>query len=430
MDRLHILVIGAGGREHALAWRLSRDAGTARLFCAPGNPGMAAIPGVTCIPIPASDPEALISLVQREAIRLVVIGPEAPLAAGLSDALRARCPGTAVFGCSARAAAIETSKVFAKGFMHRHGIPTAAFHVLSSPAEADRLLCDPALASTPFVIKADGLCAGKGVTLCADPAQARDAAQAILATGASVIAEERLIGREASCMALVDGEAVLMLPACEDHKTLLDGDVGPMTGGMGAICPTPVVTDLIEVRDQILRPAARGLVAEGRPFHGLLYAGMMFTAAGPRVLEFNCRFGDPETQPLMLLLDEDLGPLLLAVAEQRLASREATPVRVRPGAAACVVIAAAGYPGDPRPADLISGLDHARALAAEEDLQLFHAGTQRDPSGALRTAGGRVLGVTSHGADLASARALAYRAVHQIHIPGATHRSDIGGRPA
>jgi phosphoribosylamine--glycine ligase len=426
MNRLNILLIGSGGREHALAWRLRQSPLCGRLSCAPGNPGIAALPDVSCLPVPATDLARLCEVTRREGIDLVIVGPEAPLVAGLADAIAAET-GAAVFGPSARAAEIEASKIFSKAFMQRHGIPTAAYAVVSSVDEAAAFLAAQEAAGLPsWVVKADGLCAGKGVTVCDDPRQALAAATALLTAGrgAQVVIEERLRGREASCMALCDGEHVLPLPACEDHKAIGDGDTGPMTGGMGAICPTPVVDQALQeqVLAQVLRPAARGLCAEGRPFHGLLYAGIMRTAQGPRVLEFNCRFGDPETQPLMMLLEEDPLPLLWAVARREL-HRHAPRRLPLAGAAVCVVMAAAGYPGTPAIGDPITGITEAEAL---HKVAVFHAGTAADP---LRTAGGRVLGVTALGETLPLARALAYRAVEQIHFKGAQVRRDIGARP-
>lgn len=419
-----IVVVGSGGREHALAYRLTRDEATELVLCAPGNPGMAALPRTRCVPIAPEDHAGLLALCRAEAIDLVVIGPEAPLAAGLSDALRAA--GVAVFGCSQAAAEIETSKAFAKAFMVRHGIPTAAYHVLRE--SSDLALLRTPEAAHGWAVKADGLCAGKGVVLCADAPTAEATAASMLQGGGTVVIEELLSGREASCLAFVDGESVLPLPPCEDHKTVGEGDRGPMTGGMGVICPTPVVhgvTDLAAITESVLRPAARGMLAEGRPFQGLLFAGVMMTPAGPKVLEFNCRFGDPETQALMMLLDEPLGPLLLAVAEGRLSERG--PLRFHPGASACIVVAASGYPGPPRRGDEISGLEAAQSLSPAH-LQIFHAGTARTPDGTLRSAGGRVLGVTAHGPDLESARALAYAAVDRIHLDGKVLRRDIGAR--
>ncbi|MCS6913155.1 MAG: phosphoribosylamine--glycine ligase [Myxococcales bacterium] len=427
-----ILVVGGGGREHALCWRLRQSPGCGELLCAPGNAGIAALPGVRCLPVSAVDLAGLCAVVRHEEVDLVVVGPEAPLHAGLADALLAERNGrTAVFGCSAAAAEIEASKVFAKAFMLRHGIPTAAYTVARDAAAARAFLREQAAAGRHrFVVKADGLRAGKGVTVCDDIPEAVRAAETLLSEGSAIVIEERLVGREASCFALCDGEEVVPLPPCEDHKTLGEGDTGPMTGGMGALCPTPVVDDdlMVRVRDEILQPAARGLVAEGRPFRGLLYAGLMCTAAGPMVLEFNCRFGDPEAQPLLLLWDEGVGDALAALeAVARGQLRQLPPLRPVRGAAVCVVMAAAGYPGRVRSGDLIEGIAEAEAVAPGQ-VVVFHAGTVLDPSGGLRTAGGRVLGVTARAADLPAARALAYRAAAKVRFAGAQLRRDIGHR--
>lgn len=416
--RRKILVVGGGGREHALCWRLRQSRACGEILCAPGNPGIAALAGVRCVPVSAMDIARLRELARREAVDLVVVGPEAPLSAGLVDGLRADRPRALLFGPSAAAAEIESSKVFAKGFMTRHRIATAAYGVARSVAESEAfLLSQP---GERWVIKADGLCAGKGVTVCADRAEARAAAQAALAVpGGRVVIEERLVGREASVMALVSGESVAVLPPCEDHKTIGEGDVGLMTGGMGAVCPTGVVDEaaLQAIERDVLLPAAAGLRAEGRPFCGLLYAGVMLTADGPRVLEFNCRFGDPETQALLMMLEADVLPLLEATA----AGKPLPPrVPAGPGAAVCVVLAAAGYPGTPRTGDAIR-------IGAVGDAVVFHAGTALGPTG-LVSAGGRVLGVGTRGDSVEAARAGAYRALGEIHLAGGAYRRDIGAR--
>ncbi len=446
-DPLNILIVGGGGREHALAWHLRQSPLCARLFCAPGNPGIA-LARTICLPIAAMDFDRLLSAAAQEHIDLVVIGPEAPLQAGLTDALFARFGDRlAVFGCSARAALIESSKVFAKGFMDRHGIPTAAHAIVHSPSEAGDFL-DRHRYNDDWVVKADGLRAGKGVTLCQGRAQVMEALGPLVQTDGHALIEERLLGREVTLMALCDGESVLPLPACEDHKTLLDGDLGPMTGGMGAICPSPLLfaadrqpaearadrqpaeaRAVSQIAERILLPAARGLVAEGRSFHGLLYAGLMLTAQGPRVLEFNCRFGDPEAQALVMALDNiNLLPLLHAVGRRRLAAEPQNIVR--PGKYACaVVLAAAGYPGPPRTGDLITGLDLDDDGDPPVGPVYFHAGTAWDrPFGPLRTAGGRVLAAAASAAGPAEARKLAYQAAAKIHFPGVQMRADIGAR--
>jgi phosphoribosylamine---glycine ligase len=415
---MKVLVVGGGGREHALCWAM-RDH---EVVCAPGNAGIESV--ARCVPIKTDELTRLADLADEENVDLVVVGPEAPLVAGLADLLAAR--GRAVFGCGKAAAEIEGSKAFAKDFMARHAIPTAAFGVFSDVAEAD-LFVDTAVegGAKKLVVKADGLAAGKGVIICEGGAEAKAAVRALIdqrslgAAGARVVVEEFLDGREASLMALVDGETVVPLAPAEDHKTVHDGDVGPMTGGMGTLSPTPVMDDLAVARavKEVLVPTARGLAADGRPFRGLLYAGLMITRQGPRVLEFNCRFGDPETQPLMLRLEDDLATLLHAVATGKSPAR----VRFSQQAAVCVVLAAGGYPGPYAGGQPITGLERV------EQAVVFHAGTRRDGE-RIVTAGGRVLGVTALGADLDEARRRAYAAVDNIHFDGMHYRKDIGGR--
>ncbi len=424
---MKILVVGGGGREHALCWGLSRSRSVTGLLCAPGNAGIAGI--ARCVPIKIDEPTRLADLADAENVDLVVVGPEAPLVAGLADLLQSR--GRAVFGCSKAAAELEGSKAYAKAFMARHRVPTAAFGVFSEAGEAELFidtLCERG--DRKLVVKADGLAAGKGVVICDGAEQTKLEVGKMVTdghlgdAGRRVVIEEFLEGREASLMALVDGERVTPLAPAEDHKTIFDSDRGPMTGGMGAISPTPVLDDLSVARAvrEVLEPTARGLVAEGRPFRGVLYAGLMLTREGPRVLEFNVRFGDPETQVLIPRLDEDLALLLHAVAIGELPER----VRFSSRSAVCVVMAAGGYPGpsDVQPPAVISGLERAAALA---DVVVFHAGT-RSEEGRVMTAGGRVLGVTALGDTLASARARAYQAVDTISFAGAQVRRDIGGR--
>ncbi|MSP60046.1 MAG: phosphoribosylamine--glycine ligase [Myxococcales bacterium] len=423
---MKVLVVGAGGREHALVWRLLRSPSVRDVRCAPGNAGIAEL--AEPVAIAADDLPALVSHAVAERYDLVVVGPEAPLVAGLADRLSER--GLRVFGCSQAAAAIEASKAFAKEVMERAGVPTARFGSFSDEkaavAWADDLVGlagrgDRAGPEGWVVVKADGLAAGKGVVICQGAAAAREAIGRLLADGGRVVVEEFLVGREASCMALCDGERVWPLAACEDHKTVGEGDRGPMTGGMGAISPTPVIdAALLErVRREVLVPTARTLAEMDRPFRGLLYAGVMITADGPRVLEFNCRLGDPETQPLLARLDGDLGAALLAVAEGR------TPeIGFLPSVAVCVVLAARGYPDRPERGAEIRGLDEAEA---ESGVTVFHSGTRR-VGDRIVAAGGRVLGVTGVGADLAEARLKAYRGVEKIHFEGMHFRRDIGAR--
>jgi phosphoribosylamine--glycine ligase len=423
-SQLKVLVVGGGGREHALAWALARSPSVREVLCAPGNAGMARVARV--IPVDADRAVELAALADAEDVDLVVVGPEAPLVAGLADLLRER--GRAVFGCSRAAAEIEGSKAFAKELMARHSVPTAAFGAFSQAPEAE-LFVDQLLADGErVVIKADGLAAGKGVVIARGAAEAKREIRKMLAgdtvgdAGRRVVVEEFLVGREASLMALVDGERVTVLAPAEDHKQVGDGDQGPMTGGMGVVSPTPVLSDLEIARaiKEVLEPTARGLAAEGRSFRGLLYAGLMLTDKGPRALEFNCRFGDPETQALMARLDDDLGALLWANATGRPIER----VRFSRAAAVCVVMASGGYPGPYRRDLPIDGLDAAGRI---EGVTVFHSGT-RTKDDRIVTAGGRVLGVTASGGDVDEARSRAYRAVEAIRFEGAHYRHDIGTR--
>jgi phosphoribosylamine--glycine ligase len=394
------------------------------VLCAPGNGGIGK--EARLHPVNVDEPTQIADLARREKPDLIVVGPEAPLVAGIADLLTAR--GHTVFGCSRAAAELEGSKAFAKAFMARHGVPTAAFGVFSDLGEASLFIDRQAGAGVKLVVKADGLAAGKGVVLCDEAKEARLAARRMLEEGAHgaagnrVVIEERLIGREASLMALVDGERVVALEPAEDHKSVFDGDTGPMTGGMGVVSPTPVMSDL-DVRravKEVLEPTARGMAAEGRTYRGLLYAGLMLTVDGPRVLEFNCRFGDPETQAVMVRLEDDLGELLHAVARGQTVGR----LRFSRRAAVCVVMAASGYPGPYQNGQPISGVDEAEALG---DVVVFHAGTRQEGD-ALLTAGGRVLGVTALGDDVGAARARAYQAVERVRFTGAHYRRDIGAR--
>jgi phosphoribosylamine--glycine ligase len=424
--KMKVLVVGGGGREHALAWALAKSPSVGEILCAPGNAGI--VRHARTISVKTDDIATLSGIADAENVDLVVVGPEAPLVAGLADRLRDN--GRAVFGCSRAAAEIEASKTFAKQLMARHGIPTARFASFSQLPQAERFIDELARGGGRVVIKADGLAAGKGVLLCDDAASAKTEAARMLAgatvgdAGKRLVVEEFLVGREASLMAFVDGERVTPLASCEDHKSVDDGDRGPMTGGMGVISPTPVLNDvaLAQAVRSVLEPTARALVAEGRPFRGLLYAGLMITADGPKVLEFNCRFGDPETQALLLRLDDDLGALLYANA----VGKPLPPVRFSAQAAVCVVMTAPGYPGPYQSGAPISGLDDATAL---DDVVVFHAGTRHDEAGRIVVSGGRVLGVTARGEDASAARARAYAAVARITFAGAHYRRDIGARP-
>ncbi len=422
---MKVLVVGGGGREHALCWRLRKSASVREMVCAPGNPGIAEL--ARCVPVKTDELAKLADLAESENVDLVVVGPEAPLVAGLADLMQSR--GRAVFGCSRAAAELEGSKGFAKAFMARHEVPTAAFGVFTDVPEAELFVdTEQERGNRRLVVKADGLAAGKGVIICDGAVEAKAAVRRLMDdrvlgdAGCRLVIEEFLEGREASLMALVDGERVVPLQPAEDHKTIFDGDKGPMTGGMGVISPTPVMDDLQVARAmrEVLVPVARGLVAEGRPFRGLLYAGLMVGPRGPKVLEFNCRFGDPETQALMARWDDDLAAALHGVATGRMPDR----VRFSSKHAACVVLAAPGYPDTPRTGQPISGLAE---VAQIEDVVVFHAGTRREGDRVV-TAGGRVLGVTALGDGLDQARARAYQAAGKIAFEGMQLRTDIGGR--
>ncbi len=420
---MRILLVGSGGREHALAWKLAQSPRTERLFVTPGNAGTARLgPLVENVAIAAEDVAALADFARERGIGLAVIGPEGPLAAGLGDALRAL--GIAVFGPDRAAAEIESSKAFSKAFMARHGIATARFGVFRDHTDALRHLLG---VDYPVVIKASGLAAGKGVIVpeCADDAEA--ALRQIMldrefgAAGDEVVIEERLTGPEVSVLAFCDGRTVRVMPAAQDHKRVGDGDTGLNTGGMGAYAPAPIAPPefLAEVTRTVLQPTIDGLRSEGRPFVGVLYAGLMLTPDGPRVLEFNARFGDPETQVILPLLASDLVDVLLACAEGRLAEVD---VVWRVGAAACVVLASEGYPGTYPKGRVIDGLDHTYP-----DAYVFHAGTAgRDDQ--VVTAGGRVLAVSGWGGDIRAALDRAYAAVSGLHFVGMHFRRDIGWR--
>ncbi len=420
-----VLVVGGGGREHALVWKLVRSERVAGVDCAPGNAGIARL--ARCLPVEADDVEGLTALVERERYDLVVVGPEAPLVAGVADRLAAL--GVPCFGPRRAAAAIEGSKVFAKVFMARHGIPTAPFRVFDDPLEASAYAERRLAAGDAVVLKVDGLAAGKGVLVTEEPREAVAWIQEVMvraafgAAGRRVVVEERLAGEEVSVLALVDGERFLTLLPAQDHKRAWDGDRGPNTGGMGAYCPVPFVDRelLRRVEERVLGPAVRGLAAEGAPYRGVLYAGLMLTDRGPMVLEFNCRFGDPETQAVLPLLESDLYLLARACAEGDLGGLE---VRWRAGAAACVVLAAGGYPGPYERGLPVTGLAEAERLPG---VLVFHAGTAA-ADGGIVTAGGRVLGVTALGADVRTALARAYEAAALVSFPGVHYRRDIGRR--
>ena len=422
---MKILVIGSGGREHALAWKLAQSARVAEVLVAPGNAGTAREPKLRNAPVKADDLNGLLALALREQVAFTVVGPEAPLVAGIVD--RFRAAGLRIFGPTAAAAQLEGSKAYSKDFLARHGIPTAHYAVFDA--------LEPALAhvrqrGAPIVIKADGLAAGKGVVVAMTLDEAEHAladmlgAHAFGSAGARVVIEEFLAGEEASYIVMADGAHYLPMASSQDHKRVGDGDSGPNTGGMGAYSPAPVVTPEVEarIRSEIIEPTLRGMAADGAPFTGFLYAGLMIDAAGaPRVIEFNVRFGDPETQPIMLRLESDFVELVEAALAGTLDTKTA---QWDPRPSLGVVLAAQGYPAAPRKGDAITGLDAAFGDA----VKVFHAGTQLDAAGRVVTAGGRVLCVCALGDDLHAARERAYAAVDRIHFDGGFCRRDIGYR--
>ena len=424
---MKILVIGGGGREHALAWKLAQSPKATKVFVAPGNGGTA-LAGGKLENLPITDPVALREWAQAEKIGLAVVGPEAPLAAGVVDEFRAH--GLKIFGPTKAAAQLESSKAFSKAFMQRHGIPTAAYDTFTDPVAAhayiDKL-------GAPIVIKADGLAAGKGVVVAMTLEEAHAAVDFMLVDnkfgvqhnegGARVVIEEFLAGEEASFIVLVDGKNVCALATSQDHKRLKDGDEGPNTGGMGAYSPAPVVTADVYGRAmrEIILPTVRGMEKDGVPFTGFLYAGLMIDGQGqPKTLEFNTRMGDPETQPILMRLKTDFVDVLLAATDGRLDQVELEWDR---RTALGVVMAAAGYPESPRKGDLISGLP-----AEANDAMVFHAGSQLDAEGKPRTSGGRVLCVTALGDSVRQAQQRAYDVARGIHFDGMQYRRDIGHR--
>ncbi|HLJ62522.1 MAG TPA: phosphoribosylamine--glycine ligase [Stellaceae bacterium] len=413
---MRILVIGSGGREHALCWAIAASPLCDALFCAPGNPGIAE--EAVTVPVSADDVEGILALCRRERIDFVVIGPEAPLAAGLADRLEAE--GFPAFGPSEAAAALEGSKGFTKDLCARHGIPTAAYRRFDDPERAREFVREKGV---PIVIKADGLAAGKGVTIAMSGPEAVAAIDAARRYGNALVIEEFLEGEEVSVFALVDGTHILLLASAQDHKRVGDGDTGPNTGGMGAYSPAPCLTPSLEreVMEKILRPTVAAMKAEGRPFKGVLYAGLMLTARGPMLIEYNVRFGDPECQVLMLRLKSDLLPALIAARDGVLNDFD---LRWHEEAALTVVMAAEGYPEAPRKGSVIEGVEEASTV---EGVKIFHAGTAME-AGHLIAAGGRVLNVTAVGRDVREARDRAYAAIARLHWPQGFCRHDIGWR--
>jgi phosphoribosylamine--glycine ligase len=403
---MKILVIGSGGREHALCWKLAQSPKTSALYATPGNPGIASV--ARCL----ATTDYLVAAESIDA-DLTVVGPEAPLAAGVVDQFRAK--GRPIVGPTASAACLESSKAFAKEFMLRSGIPTARFASVNTADEARAALHE---FDFPLVLKADGLAAGKGVIIAGSAAEANQAIARLLTPDSRLVIEEFLTGDEVSFIVLSDGVNILPLEPTQDHKTVHDGDTGPNTGGMGAYCDGRILDDFqkAEIMAQVIRPAIQHMRAEGRPFTGFLYAGLMITAQGPKVLEFNARLGDPETQVLMHRMASDFVEPLFAAAHGTLDSTELT---WRPDPSVCVVLAAAGYPGSVKSGDPIQGVDRMT------EATVFHAGTKLDQNG-LVTSGGRVLGVTARGATLPAAIQNTYEAVHKIHFEGMHYRTDIG----
>jgi phosphoribosylamine---glycine ligase len=423
---MKVLVIGKGGREHALVWKLAQSPRVSQVYCAPGNAGTAQ-DGIN-VPIDPTDFDRLAKWAKKEEIALTVVGPEEPLALGLVDFFQQA--GLRVFGPSKEAAQLEASKVFAKQLMRHADVPTAEFRVCDHPDPARHYI---ETREYPVVVKADGLAAGKGVIVCGTTEEALAAVDRImvreefgLAAGRQVVIEKRLDGQELSILALVSGRAILPFEATQDHKRAFDNDEGPNTGGMGAYCPAPLATpELIQnIEQSILVPTVHALKRSRRPFRGVLYAGIIVTNQGPRVLEFNCRFGDPETQPLLMRLRTDLVDLLEAVVDRKLEDFTESRLDWDPRPAVCVVMASQGYPGSYAKGKVISGLEEAAKLP---DVKVFHAGTKLE-NGVVVTDGGRVLGVTALGDTLALAKERAYEAVERISFPGAFYRTDIADK--
>jgi phosphoribosylamine--glycine ligase len=419
---MKVLLVGSGGREHALAWKIAQSSLLTALVCAPGNAGMAALAEIR--PVGATDVPGLVALTQEIGADLVVIGPENAVAAGLADALTEA--GFPCFGPTAAAGQLESSKAFTKAFADRHGLPTARYRVFDQPGPAKASLGE---FTAPYVVKADGLAAGKGVVIAADRAAAEAAIDDALggrfgAAGSRVVIEEYLDGEIASVFALCDGQASLLFGGAQDHKRAFDNDQGPNTGGMGAYAPAPVLSGAVveAVRTRLIEPALAGIAAESAPYRGALFCEVMVTADGPKLIEFNVRFGDPECQVLMLRLESDILPYLAACATGGLA--DLPPPRWREEAAICVVLAANGYPEKPLTGSVIAGAD----AALGEGVVVFNAGAARREDGALVAAGGRVLNVCAQGATLAEARDAAYAAIDRIDWPGGFHRRDIGWR--
>lgn len=417
---MRVLVVGGGGREHALVWKIRQSPLVEEVYCAPGNAGIAR--QARCVPIKAADLDGLVEFARKQGIDLTVVGPEEPLVKGITERFQEQ--GLPIFGVSSKAAILEGSKSFAKELMKRYGIPTADFRVFQEPEEARNYVKKKGV---PLVLKADGLAAGKGVFVCRSMDEAHRAIEEIMVrksfgqAGEKMLIEDCIEGEEASFLAITDGEAVTPFPAAQDHKAVYDNDQGANTGGMGAYSPAPVITESLagRIMESIMVPTVRAMAREGRPYKGILYAGLMISKGEPKVLEFNVRLGDPEAQPLLVQLKSDLVPLLLAALQGNL-------TQIKPvwedGAAVCVVMASGGYPGLYQKGKVISGLDEAEAM---EGVVVFHAGTRWD-NGRFLTDGGRVLGVTARGRHVAEAIVRVYKAVGKIQWEGVHYRKDIG----
>lgn len=426
---MKVLVIGNGGREHALAWKISQSPRVTEVYVAPGNAGTAI--DATNVPIPVTDQEALLEFAKANSIDLTIVGPEAPLVDGLVDQFEQH--GLKVFGPSKAAAELEGSKVFCKNLLHTANIPTATYQSFRTAEEATRYVKERYPEpddSAAVVVKADGLAAGKGVIVCDSRTEALEAIDRIAerkefgAAGNELIIEEKLVGMEASVLAITDGETIITLPAAQDHKPAYDGDLGPNTGGMGAYCPTPIVNEAMmeRIEADVLVPVVHAMKRARRPFKGVLYAGLMLTSSGPKVLEFNVRFGDPECQPLLMRLKTDIVDLLEATADGKLSELEPLEWDERPST--CVVMASEGYPGDYEKGRVITGIESADAL---ENVKVFHAGTKLENDQILND-GGRVLGVTALGDSISKAKLQAYKAVKEIRWLGGWCRKDISDK--
>ena len=416
---MKVLVVGGGGREHAICWKLAQSPRVTELFCAPGNAGIAQV--ATCVPIKATDVEAMVAWAKENAMDFVMVAPDDPLALGMVDALEAA--GIPAFGPRANAAIIEASKAFSKELMKKYSIPTAKYETFT---ELDKALAYIREQGAPIVVKADGLALGKGVVVAATVAEAEQAVREMMedkkfgASGSTVVIEECMVGPEVTVLAFCDGEHLVPMLSSQDHKRAYDGNRGPNTGGMGAFCPSPNYTAEVAefCQKNIFQPTVEALKAEGRPFKGVIYFGLMLTKDGPRVVEYNARFGDPETQPILSMLDTDLMDIFEACVNGTL---DKVDIRWKSGAACCIVLASGGYPVSYQSGYPISGLDEAGKMAT-----VFHAGTKRNDAGEIVNAGGRVLGVTATGSSLSDAIAKAYEAAKPITWTDMHFRTDIG----